>query len=201
MFNQLITERVHELIGPWIPVGGTVIDGTMGNGHDTLFLGKAVGNKGCVYAFDVQEEALKTTHTYLEEQYEGSIYRESHVEQVQWIPGIHLIHDSHERLKLLPIEQGIDAAVFNLGYLPGGNKEVTTRCSSTMEALASVTEGLKVGGVLSVVTYPGHNMGADEDAVISQWLETLSKKRYEVLMLAYMNRESAPKHYMVYRLR
>ena len=33
-----------------------VIDATMGNGYDTVYLAKKVGPKGKVYAFDVQEE-------------------------------------------------------------------------------------------------------------------------------------------------
>ena len=32
--------------------GDTVIDATMGNGHDTLMLCEAVGPEGRVYAFD-----------------------------------------------------------------------------------------------------------------------------------------------------
>ena len=32
-----------------------VIDATMGNGYDTVYLAKKVGPKGKVYAFDVQE--------------------------------------------------------------------------------------------------------------------------------------------------
>ena len=38
-----------------------VIDATMGNGYDTVYLAKKVGPKGKVYAFDLQEEAIKST--------------------------------------------------------------------------------------------------------------------------------------------
>ena len=41
--------------------GDIVVDATMGNGYDTVYLAKKVGPKGKVYAFDVQEEALKST--------------------------------------------------------------------------------------------------------------------------------------------
>ena len=38
--------------------GDVVVDFTMGNGNDTLFLSRTVGEEGRVYAFDVQEAAL-----------------------------------------------------------------------------------------------------------------------------------------------
>ena len=34
--------------------GDVCVDFTMGNGHDTEFLSKTVGEKGHVYAFDIQ---------------------------------------------------------------------------------------------------------------------------------------------------
>ena len=39
--------------------GDVCADFTMGNGHDTEFLSKAVGAAGRVYAFDVQPQALE----------------------------------------------------------------------------------------------------------------------------------------------
>ena len=47
--------------------GDVAVDFTMGNGGDTLFLSKTVGESGRVYAFDIQEEALISTRAYLEE--------------------------------------------------------------------------------------------------------------------------------------
>ena len=45
--------------------GEVAVDFTMGNGGDTLFLSKTVGESGKVYAFDIQEEALASTEAYL----------------------------------------------------------------------------------------------------------------------------------------
>ena len=45
--------------------GDTVIDATMGNGHDTQFLCERVGPAGRVYAFDVQEQAVASTEALL----------------------------------------------------------------------------------------------------------------------------------------
>jgi predicted methyltransferase len=41
--------------------GDVAVDFTMGNGHDTEFLSKTVGENGHVYAFDVQQQALTST--------------------------------------------------------------------------------------------------------------------------------------------
>lgn len=201
MFDQLITERVHDVIKPWIPEGGIAIDGTMGNGHDTEFLATTVGKDGSVYAFDIQPAAIQETYKTLLTSYGGLSHRPSSIKDVQEIPGVHLICANHARIKELKLSQGIDVALFNLGYLPGGDKTITTFVESTMEALLYIVEHLNIKGILSIVTYPGHEMGAIEDKTISQWLGQLSKKRFEVLQLAYMNRQAAPKHYMIYRLR
>ena len=48
--------------------GDVCADFTMGNGHDTAFLSKTVGESGKVYAFDIQEGALKSTSAFLEKE-------------------------------------------------------------------------------------------------------------------------------------
>ena len=48
--------------------GDTVVDATMGNGHDTLFLAGRVGPQGRVYAFDIQKDAVESTRKLLAEQ-------------------------------------------------------------------------------------------------------------------------------------
>ena len=47
--------------------GDIAVDFTMGNGHDTEFLSKTVGESGHVYAFDVQQMALESTAKNLKE--------------------------------------------------------------------------------------------------------------------------------------
>ena len=46
--------------------GDVAVDFTMGNGHDTEFLSRTVGEYGHVFAFDVQEQALASTSERLE---------------------------------------------------------------------------------------------------------------------------------------
>ena len=48
-------EMAHDFLREIITDQDTVVDATMGNGHDTLFLAKLAKE---VYAFDIQEQAL-----------------------------------------------------------------------------------------------------------------------------------------------
>src|ERR1700710_2144102 len=51
----------HALLAPRLRLGDVVVDATMGNGHDTLFLAQHVLPGGRVFAFDVQAEAVEQT--------------------------------------------------------------------------------------------------------------------------------------------
>ena len=63
MIDLLKTEK--QFISTHIKEGGTVVDFTMGNGNETLFLSRTVGEEGRVYAFDIQEDALTSTRAHL----------------------------------------------------------------------------------------------------------------------------------------
>ena len=108
MIDLLKTEK--QFISAHIKEGGTVVDFTMGNGHDTAWLAEAVGPAGRVYAFDIQEEALISTEKFLKENGAPENYT--------------LICASHHRVKEF-VKEPIKAGMFNLGYLPGGDKSIT----------------------------------------------------------------------------
>ena len=55
----------HQLLKEIVSEGDHVIDATMGNGNDTLFLAELVGSTGHVYAFDIQEQAVENTRKKL----------------------------------------------------------------------------------------------------------------------------------------
>ena len=55
-----------ELIETALCPGARAVDATMGNGHDTLWLCRQVGETGHVYAFDVQPEAVERTRALLD---------------------------------------------------------------------------------------------------------------------------------------
>ena len=56
-----LTRIAQAAVGAALGDGARAIDATMGNGHDTLFLARAVGPQGRVIAFDVQDAALAAT--------------------------------------------------------------------------------------------------------------------------------------------
>lgn len=149
-----------ELLERACQKGDIVIDATMGNGHDTRYLADLVGRDGQVFAFDVQKEAIEQTSIRLGEHY----------------PNVHLIHDGHEQLaEHLPAEAygHISGAVFNLGYLPGGDKTVTTQAHTTIEAIKQLMDWLKPGGLIVLVIYHGHPEGKKEKDILLDYCKTL----------------------------
>jgi predicted methyltransferase len=158
--TRRLTELAHDVIAGHVHAGDIVIDATMGNGHDTLFLAQRVGKTGHVYAFDLQQQAIDQTRARLE--------RHGAAEKVT------LIRNSHaEMAGLLPpgITGHVAAVAFNLGYLPGGEKSVTTTAGSTLAALDASLTLLGPGGLISLLVYVGHPGGTDEDEAIREWLE------------------------------
>lgn len=53
-----ILSFAHKLIEERVRPGDAVVDATVGNGVDTLFLARLVGLHGRVYGFDIQQQAL-----------------------------------------------------------------------------------------------------------------------------------------------
>lgn len=150
-----VTEMAHELVRRRLRPGHRAVDATAGNGHDTLFLAECVGPVGRVDAFDVQPEALAET-----------------ARRVAGLPQVRLHLRGHESLAEV-VEGPLAAVLFNLGYLPSGDKSVATRPTSTLAALEAALSLLAPDGVLVVVAYPGHEGGAEEAAEVERWFEAL----------------------------
>ena len=153
----------HDLLRRGIAPGDAVIDATAGNGHDTLFLAQLTGPGGIVFAFDVQPAALAATRRRLNE---AGLPRES----CQLIPA------GHETMRAaIPsaLHGRIAAVVFNLGYLPGGDKSLTTTAATTIPAIQTALDLLRPGGLLVAVLYTGHPGGAEEAAAVRTFAESL----------------------------
>lgn len=143
--------------------GDVAVDFTMGNGNDTLFLSRTVGETGRVYAFDIQEEALTSTRAHLCAEGAPENYT--------------LICASHHLVRDY-VNEPIKAGVFNLGYLPrSGKKSVTTMRETTFPAVKAALELLAPDGVLIVAIYPGHEEGALEGEMLREYFATLSRFR------------------------
>ena len=177
MLLENILPFAHSLLRQALKAGGRALDATAGNGHDTLLLAQSVGETGRVWAFDVQSKALEQTQGRL---------KENGVDG--WVA---LIHDGHENV-LSYIDESLDAAVFNFGWLPGGDKSCTTEATSSIRALTDTLGLLKEGGLAVAVLYPGHEAGRIEAEAIVPWAETLPQEAFAVLRYGFVNRRSAP---------
>lgn len=176
----------REILGQAIQPGDAVVDATMGNGHDTVFLCRAVGPSGRVYAFDVQEQAVMSASALLRQ--EGLADRAN------------LFCCGHEHMDSY-VPEKVQAVVFNLGWLPGGNHRITTRWETTREAVGKALDLLLPGGVLVVCAYPGHAEGDRERHELTAFLAALSNRTFNVLHQAFLNAgPGAPECFVVQRM-
>ena len=157
--------------------GDVAVDFTMGNGHDTEFLSKTVGPTGRVYAFDIQEQAVRST--------------ERHLAEAGCPQNYTLIHASHQYVKDY-VKEPIKAGMFNLGWLPGGDKSITTLRESTMPALQGAIELMDRDAVINVAVYPGHAEGDAEGKMICEYLAGLSRHKVCATKVKILNSPTSP---------
>lgn len=62
-----VVDLVKSIVAGVVSEGDTVVDATVGNGNDTIFLARLVGEKGKVYGFDIQQEAINNTGELLKD--------------------------------------------------------------------------------------------------------------------------------------
>ncbi|WP_349408228.1 class I SAM-dependent methyltransferase [Pseudalkalibacillus sp. SCS-8] len=170
-----------ELLEKVIEPGGVAVDATVGNGHDTLFLAKLVGENGRVYGFDIQEQAIEKTLERLKDEGmadRAEIHLRSHADIKQVVP-----QEKHGQ---------IHAAVFNLGYLPGSDKEVITKPDSTLNAIEGLLDILKPGGLIVLVVYYGHEGGNEEKEALMTYLHELDQTKAHVLQYQFLNQKNNP---------
>lgn len=171
---QDIQGFLREILVQRIRPGDIALDLTAGRGRDTLFLAQAVGPKGRVHAFDIQDRALKETERLLSKH--GLVERVS----------LHAI--THARVREV-VSEPINIAMFNLGYLPGSDHSLTTQAESTLLALQSVLEMLTLNGILVLTIYRGHPGGEEEASAVDQFLTSLPRKCFSVLEGKYINQD------------
>lgn len=171
---ELILDFAKRLLLNHLHEAGVYADFTMGNGYDTLFL--AQHTKGTVYSFDIQQTALEHTQALLEE---------------HRVQNARLILDSHSHLTQY-ITEPLDAGIFNLGYLPGGDKSITTQTSTTLQAVQDALALLKSDGILVLVLYPGHPQGKQESEVVSWFCAELDGSAYDVIRYDFINKKNPP---------
>lgn len=169
----------HYLLETCIKKGDLVVDATAGNGHDSVFLASLIGQHGQLYSFDIQKQAIEQTRLKLS--------------TLSTSPNIHLIHDSHEHIvKYIDLSRPISAVIFNLGYLPGGDKQLITKGSSTITAIQQLEPLIKPKGRIVLVCYTGHHGGKEEFDQILSYIKQLPQKEWDVLHYQFLNQKNSP---------
>ncbi|QQK81231.1 class I SAM-dependent methyltransferase [Salicibibacter cibi] len=171
----------HHLLEKTISHGDTVVDATTGNGHDTVFLAKRVGATGYVVGFDIQHQAIHNTRTRLQ--------REKLDEHVE------LIENSHTYIEEMFKNKGYaapKAAIFNLGYLPGSNKSLTTNSESTITAINQLLTIMPTTGLIVLVIYHGHEEGKKERDALLSFTSSLNQEHVLVARYEFSNRNNHP---------
>lgn len=153
-----------------------VIDATCGNGHDTLFLAELIPN-GKLYSIDIQAEAIQSTRSKLSSEQQSKVM---------------LIHGGHETFPSEVAPQSVKLIVYNLGYLPGGDKSKTTMTESTLESLKNALDLIMPDGALSITCYPGHAEGKREYNEVLAFASSLSAKEWCVCVHTWVNRKNGP---------
>lgn len=160
------TALVHTLLGEFIRPGDWVIDATAGNGYDTLFLAGCVGESGKVLAFDIQSAAIVSARERVTLAGLGA--------------RVDFFQECHSKLAVHVAEGAVAVVMFNLGYLPGEDHELTTEPELTRAAMAAAAKVLRPGGILSVICYPGHAVGAIEAESVEERLREWAGQGWRV---------------------
>ncbi|MBB5336380.1 class I SAM-dependent methyltransferase [Pectinatus brassicae] len=169
-------EVSHLLLKGALRDAKIVVDATCGNGNDTLFLA-VNAPKAQIYAFDIQQEAIENTKR----------------KTIDYKNRIEYICDSHSNVKkYITADKKIDAAMFNLGYLPKANHSLTTDNTTTLAAVSIVLDQLQTNGVISILAYPGHMAGNEEYMSLLKYTQKLDKHIYTVGWYQLHNHQNAP---------
>lgn len=151
------------------------LDMTCGNGHDSKYILENLSPKKLI-AFDIQRLAKDNTYKLL---------KNTNIENFEFILDTHVNIDKY-------VNQGIDLVMYNLGYLPGGDKSITTKAIDVVESLSKVLNQLNPRGLIYITLYPGHEPGKKEIEVIEEYLTKLNQKEFSVLSQKFLNQKNNP---------
>lgn len=173
-------DLAHHYWSNLVKPGDTVIDATCGNGYDTLRLATMIGPTGRVYAYDIQPAAIEMTGDLLTK--EGLLDR------------VELRGVSHISFEGIALPRLI---VYNLGYLPGSDKQIKTVTETTLLSIAHGLEILQPGGMISITAYPGHEEGALEEQALQIFFSSLSPTTWSCTFHKWLNRQQAPVLFLI----
>ena len=173
----------HQYWERLLTIGDVVIDATCGNGHDTLALAKLVlgEGKGHVLALDLQKQAVENTRERLKENLPSELFSRVNVQVC--------CHSELPDQSKLP---NVKCVIYNLGYLPGGDKALTTQTSTSLESIRLALDLVCKGGAVSIMCYPGHPEGEVEAQQILDFVRELSSREWNVCQHEWVNRPKSP---------
>lgn len=179
---ERILPFARTLLEKAVMAGDIAVDATVGNGHDTLFLSELVGIDGKVFGFDIQNQAIESCKNKLNER------------DLQ--ERVTLFQQGHENVKeCLPasLYGKVTGAIFNLGYLPGGDKSIVTTPETTIKAVSQLLDIMAPEGIIVIVIYHGHPEGQTERDHLLEFVEALDQNEAHVLKYQFLNqRNNAP---------
>lgn len=173
-----VTDFCHQFISNYLKKAALCVDATAGNGHDSEFLCRLVGDGGKVLAFDIQAAAVEATRTRL------SRLGLDHIGEV--------IFDSHDRMENYLEPNSTDCIMFNFGYLPGGDHGMATRPDTSLSAVRQGLTCLKPGGLMCLCIYSGGDTGFAERDTLLPFVKGLNPKEFLVIVSDYANRPGNP---------
>lgn len=172
---MIVKEKYFEIVDEILShnfLGKIAVDATVGKGKDSLKLLEAVGDEGFLYGFDLQEEAIDAANKLLKD------YK-----------NYKLFLDSHENIDKI---EKFDLVIYNLGYLPGSDKKITTLKDSTIVSLKKATEKISEGGIIILVSYLGHENSLEERLGVDEFLRNLDQKIFKVEKREFYNQKNNP---------
>ncbi len=171
MYNQNIlnmTDLVKNYLLSLNTELTTVVDMTVGNGHDTLFL---VENYQKVIGFDIQKIAIEKTKKLTSAYQNLTLYCCDH----------NLVDQ---------IVTKADLFIFNLGWLPHSDKTLFTNQDSTIKTLNKVVSLLNKNGLIIITCYNGDISQKNESQAILKWANL--QKNLVTLQFKMPFKETAP---------
>lgn len=180
----------HELWAKHLQPGNCAVDATCGNGHDLIYLAeltisaepaKIPNPLPKLFAYDVQSTALLRAQSRARR-----ALTESQFERVCWLERCHSQIGEAEKTAPLAL------VVYNLGYLPGGNKELVSRAETTVASLQLAMQKLTCRGAISITCYPRHVQGHREWLAVRSWAGALNPKDWNICQYSWLNRPLSP---------
>lgn len=176
-------DLAHSLWLKHLRPGDNAIDATCGRGKDSLLIAQRalLEETGKLVCMDIQEDAIASTKTLLKDHLTS-----------QQLQRVEFFQQSHIEFPRFLEKLSIHLIIYNLGYLPGGEKSITTMTNSTIISLENALKIIVPGGLISVTCYPGHEEGLKEYQEIILWTEKLDKTIYKSAHYRSISHHTAP---------